>query len=161
MVQPVNSESPNAKQQLIARIEYLTVRRTLLSLCRDVQYGMDRRDERRFLSAFHEDGVFDCGPGIGEYTGHDALRTFLTTHVWIDMPITRHYVKNATFTIAGDKATGFSDQDILLGTSTGLTILFSSPQYDDYELRDGVWRIARRKVWPAHTARLVSEASMT
>ncbi|MCU1463644.1 MAG: hypothetical protein JWO37_3719 [Acidimicrobiales bacterium] len=156
----MTSVSSDAQARLRARIYDLSARRHLLSLCRDVQYGMDRRDEARFLSAFHEDGVFDCGPGIGEYAGHDALRTFLTTHIWVDMPITRHYVKNATFVISGDRATGITDQDILLGTSTGLAILFSSPQYDDYERRDGVWRIARRKVWPAHTARLGSEATI-
>ena len=56
--------------------------------------------------------------------------------------------------VPDDRAVGVCDQDILLQSVNSTIWLVSSPQHDVYERRGGVWRIAYRRVWPAHSAQL-------
>jgi uncharacterized protein (TIGR02246 family) len=141
-------------ESLAARLDRVTSYRAIRALCRDVAYGMDKRDAQRFLDAFHPDGVFDCGPAYGKFVGHDQMTQNLVNHSWSDMTFTHHYVVNNIVTFDGDHATGVCDQDILLRSVNSAIVLVSSPQLDRYERRDGIWRIAYRQVWPAHSAQL-------
>jgi hypothetical protein len=141
---------------LAAQLDRVASYRAIRALCRDVAYGMDKRDSQRFVDAFHPDGVFDCGPAYGKFVGHEQMAQNLVNHTWSDMTFTRHYIVNNIVTFDGDRdrATGVCDQDILLQSVNSSIVLVSSPQYDSYERRGGVWRIAYRQVWPAHSAHL-------
>jgi ketosteroid isomerase-like protein len=139
---------------LAGRLDRVASYQAIRSLCRDAAHGMDKHDPQRFLDAFHPDGVFDCGPAYGKFVGHEQMAQNLVNHTWSDMTFTLHYSVNNVVSLDGDHGSGVSDQDIVIQSVNSTIWLVSSPQHDTYERRDGVWRIAYRQVWPAHSAQL-------
>jgi uncharacterized protein (TIGR02246 family) len=151
---PHSAQQLTELKSLAGRLDRVASYRAIRAVCRDAASGQDKHDTERFLGAFHPDGVFDCGPAYGRFVGHEQMAANLVNHTWSDMIFTRHYVVNNVVTFDGDRAVGVCDQDILLQSVNSTIWLVSSPQHDVYERRDGVWRIAYRRVWPAHSALL-------
>jgi gamma-hexachlorocyclohexane dehydrochlorinase len=119
----------------------------------DYAIGLDDRDADRWLAAFHDDAVFDVDFPPAILTGHAAILGW-AQEVWRFQAITHLTGNHRIDQIEGDHAKGIGCGHGLFKLPDGQTILASARLLDRYERREGVWRIARRKVGVTSSFRL-------
>lgn len=141
---------------LLARIDQLESRFAILDLTSDYCLGFDKRNWDRFLGIWWEDAVWEVGPPFGNFDGHAGITRAVHDLLWPAWTQSTHFNTNLRVTFAGiDRASGVSDVDCIGTTSDGQAQTVAATYTDDFERRDGVWKIARRQVKMHHFSPLV------
>jgi uncharacterized protein (TIGR02246 family) len=134
-------------EKLERRIDELESRSALRDLVSDYCHGFDKRDFERFLAIWWNDCVWDIGPPFGTFRGHDGIHQAVKDVLWPFWRETHHLTTNLTVTFRDpDHASGLCDVDCMGADMEDNLLVVGATYRDDYERRDGVWRIARRKV---------------
>lgn len=113
--------------------------------------GMDLRDKKRFLTAFHADGTWLIGSAVGtgelNAAGHQAISQSLD-RLWSLERLVMHATTNHEIVIESDTdATGQSHAVVMGVTHEGRFFIDAVVYPEDrFECRDGVWRLAHRRV---------------
>jgi ketosteroid isomerase-like protein len=96
------------------------------------------------IATYCPDGVFE-GPGLGTFTGHDALREAYAG--WKPRRPQRHLVVNTLVTDWSDsEAKAVSDVILLVQGESGWATQFVARYHDTLHHGDGGWRFHRRTV---------------
>ncbi len=144
------SESQALKDQvaeLLQRIDELESRAAMRDLVSDYSIGFDSHDWGRFIGIWHEDAVWEIGPPFGSFTGHDGIQDAVDNILYPVWRETHHLTTNLRITFNGpDKATGICDVDCMGANKEDVVQMVGATYNDDFERRDGVWKIAKRRV---------------
>jgi len=156
--------SEQIQEQLRAmaqRIDELESRAALRDVVTDYCQGFDQHNWEQFISAWHEDAVWEIGPPFGTFEGHEGVRTAVMEVLYPAWRETHHLTSNLRLTFADpDHAHGVCDVDCMGATTDDVVQMISATYTDDFERRNGVWKIARRKV-KIHYFNPIPDAQMT
>lgn len=131
---------------LARRVAALEDRAAIAALVSNYCHGVDKRDERRFLSIWHADAAWRIGEPFGDFKGIDEIRHALVDLIWPALPETHHFTTNLVVELDDDRATGLSDVDCTGTDVEGRAIIISATYSDVYERREGRWALADRRV---------------
>lgn len=138
-------------QNIEERLDRVESRFALHDLVSDYCHGFDKRDWKRFLAIWWPDAVWEIGPPFGNFSGHDGIEDVTKNILWDAWLASSHFTTNLVVTFAGtDRAMGICDVDCIGTTSDGKAQTVSATYSDEFERRDGVWKIIRRKVKMHH-----------
>lgn len=140
----------NLQAQLDAalrRIDELESRAALRDLVTDYCLGFDTHDWERFISIWHADAVWDIGAPFGAFTGHEGVHKAVHEVLYPVWRETHHLTSNLRIVFESpDRARGVCNVDCMGATKDDVVQMISATYTDDFERRDGVWKIARRAV---------------
>ena len=132
---------------LVRRIDELESRAALRDLVTDYCLGFDNRDWDRFIAIWHRDAVWEIGPPFGTFNGHDGIREAVIEILYPLWRETHHLATNLSLTFDDpDHARGVCNVDCMGATVDDVVQMISATYSDDFERRDGVWKIAKRHV---------------
>ncbi|MGK2925079.1 MAG: nuclear transport factor 2 family protein [Lysobacterales bacterium] len=132
---------------LIRRIDELESRIALRDLVTDYCLGFDRKDWDRFISIWHEDAVWNIGPPFGAFNGHEGIRKAVFEVLYPAWRETHHLTSNLRLTFKdADHAHGICNVDCMGASPDGTVQMISATYADEFERREGTWKIARRDV---------------
>lgn len=138
------------------RLEALETRMALVDLTSDYCHGFDKRDLDRFMAIWWEDAVWEIGPPFGNFEGHAGITHAVVDILWPAWAMSTHYTTNQRFAAEGPGAmTGVCDVYCIGNTSDGQAQTVAATYFDSFTRRDGVWKIARRRVTMQHFSPLV------
>ena len=138
------------------RIDALETRMALIDLTSDYCHGFDKRDIDRFMAIWWEDAVWEIGPPFGNFEGHAGVRHAVLDILWPAWAMSTHYTTNLRLTSASAKAIeGVSDVYCIGNTTDGQAQTVAASYFDSFTRRDGIWKIARRRVVMQHFSPLV------
>lgn len=133
--------------ELVRRIDELESRAVLRDLVTDYCRGFDTKDWDRFVSIWHEDAVWEIGPPFGTFEGHAGIREAVFDVLYPVWRETHHLTSNLKLEFDGpDRAQGVCDVDCMGATKDNIVQMISATYRDNFERRNGVWKIARRNV---------------
>jgi 3-phenylpropionate/cinnamic acid dioxygenase small subunit len=134
-------------EELLRRVDELESRAALRDLVTDYCRGFDTQDWDRFIAIWHEDAVWEIGPPFGTFEGHDGIREAVFDILYPVWRETHHLTSNLKLEFdEPDRARGVCDVDCMGATRDDIVQMISATYIDDFERRDNVWRIAKRKV---------------
>ncbi|MEX2236129.1 MAG: nuclear transport factor 2 family protein [Dehalococcoidia bacterium] len=128
------------------RVQELEWREAIRRLIADYCHGVDKHDVDRFMNIWQEDAAWEIGGPFGDYYGKAEVRHCLVDLIWPALPETHHWTTNLVLEFDGSSAKGMCDVDCTATDSEGRPLLIAASYFDDYERRDGDWKIAKRKV---------------
>jgi gamma-hexachlorocyclohexane dehydrochlorinase len=132
---------------LLRRVDELESRIALRDLVTDYCLGFDTRDWERFIGIWHPDAVWEIGPPFGTFTGHAGIREAVFEVLYPVWRETHHLTSNLRVSFQdADHAKGVCNVDCMGATIDDVVQMISATYSDDFERRDGIWKIARRKV---------------
>lgn len=132
---------------LASRIDELESRTALRDLVTDYCLGFDNRDWERFISIWHEDAVWEIGAPFGTFNGHEGIRQAVYEVLYPVWRETHHLTSNLRVEFSdADHAKGVCNVDCMGATRDDVVQMISATYTDDFERRDGVWKIAKRNV---------------
>lgn len=138
------------------RIDWLETRMALLDLTSDYCLGFDKRDFDRFMGIWWDDAVWEIGPPFGDFEGHAGISRALLDILWPAWAMSTHYSTNLRVVRdSDDAASGMCDVYCIGNTSDGQAQSVAASYFDSFTRRDGVWKIARRRVTMQHFSPLV------
>jgi len=150
MSDPQMSDNTNIQHRLdalLSRIDELESRSALRDLVTDYCLGFDNRDWDRFIAIWHPDAVWEIGPPFGTFTGHEGIRKAVFEILYPVWRETHHLASNLKLTFDdADHARGVCNVDCMGATLDDVVQMISATYSDDFERRDGVWKIAKRHV---------------
>lgn len=131
------------KFDLESEMRDLCARRDInAAVCRYMR-GVDRLDRALNLSAFHDDAFVDCGMMNGPAAEFvDFAQGFLS-----DMIASQHFIGQVDISVNGDKASGevyFNAWHRIEEDGQEKDLIVGGRYIDEYECRDGDWRILKR-----------------
>lgn len=133
------------------RIDQLESRFAMLDLVSDYCIGFDKRDWDRFIAIWWDDCFWEIGPPFGDFRGHTGIRQAVKEILWPAWLQSTHFTTNLRVIFDGnDTADGICDVDCIGTTSDNQAQTVAATYEDRFERRDGVWKIARRKVTMHH-----------
>jgi gamma-hexachlorocyclohexane dehydrochlorinase len=132
---------------LLARVDELESRAALRDLVSDYCLGFDNRDWPRFVSIWHADAVWDIGPPFGVFEGHAGIRTAVYDVLYPFWRETHHLSTNLRVEFEdANHAHGVCNVDCMGASVEGVVQMVGATYSDDFERRDGAWKIRHRKV---------------
>jgi len=142
---------PNDTQALIAdlvgRVDELESRAALRDLVTDYCLGFDNHDWDRFISIWHPDAIWEIGAPFGTFNNHEGIRKAVFDILYPVWRETHHLTSNLRLTFSdADHANGVCNVDCMGATKDDIVQMISATYSDDFERRDGVWKIAKRHV---------------
>lgn len=138
------------------RLTQLETRLALIDLTSDYCHGFDKRDLSRFMAIWWEDAVWEIGPPFGNFEAHEGITHAVVDILWPAWAMSTHYTTNLRLTTIGaDAIEGMCDVYCIGNTSDGQAQTVAATYWDSFTRRDGVWKIARRKVTMQHFSPLV------
>ncbi len=133
------------------RLDWLETRLALQDLVSDYCLGFDKRDMERFLAIWWPDAVWEIGPPFGDFVGHEGVVHAVENILWPAWKDSTHYTTNLRVTLVNDDVmTGICDVYCIGNSIEGQAQTVAATYTDRFERRDGVWKIARRKVTMQH-----------
>lgn len=133
--------------QMERQIDELMSRNAMRDLVTDYCQGFDNHDWERFISIWHPDAVWEIGPPFGTFEGHEGIHEAVHDILYPAWRETHHLCSNLRVEfIDADRAHGVCDVDCMGATADDVVQMISATYTDDFERRDGVWKITRRKV---------------
>jgi len=135
-------------ENVVRRLDEQESRTAIAELVFNYCHGFDKRDFERFLAIWWEDCVWHIGPPFGSFAGHEGIRQAVHDVLWPAWTQSQHITSNLVIHFRDpDHAESVCDVDCtgLLAGSSEATFVGAS-YADALERRDGVWRIAERKV---------------
>ena len=146
---------------LTRRIDELESRAALRDLVTDYCLGFDNHDWDRFISVWHLDAVWEIGPPFGTFNNHEGIREAVYDILYPVWRETHHLTSNLRLTFSDpNHARGISNVDCMGATKDDGVQMVNATYTDDFERRDGVWKIAKRHV-VIHYFNPVPGAAMT
>ena len=134
-------------EDLARRVDELESRAVLRDLVTDYCRGFDSHDWEKFIAIWHEDAVWEIGPPFGTFEGHAGIREAVMDVLYPLWHETHHLTSNLKLEFDGpDRARGVCDVDCMGATKDDIVQMISATYSDDFERRNGVWKIARRNV---------------
>lgn len=133
---------------LLQRVDELESRAAIRDLVTDYCQGFDNVDWDRFINIWHEDAVWEIGPPFGTFHGHDGIHDVVHNILYPFWRETHHITTNLKLAFSdADHASGECNVDCMGASNEGDIVQMINATYlDDFERRDGVWKIAKRKV---------------
>ena len=132
---------------LLQRVDELESRAALRDLVTDYCLGFDTHDWERFIGIWHPDAVWEIGPPFGTFRGHAGIRQAVEEILYGVWRETHHLTSNLRLTFRDrDHAHGICNVDCMGATKDGVVQMISATYTDDFERRNGIWKIARRAV---------------
>ena len=132
---------------LVRRIDELESRAALRDLVTDYCLGFDNRDWDRFIAIWHPDAVWEIGPPFGTFNGHDGIHEAVFDILYPLWRETHHLASNLSLTFDDpDHARGVCNVDCMGATLDDVVQMIGATYSDDFERRNGVWKIAKRHV---------------
>lgn len=132
---------------LILRVDELESRSALRDLVTDYCQGFDNHNWEQFISIWHEDAIWEIGPPFGTFNGHEGIRQAVVEILYPAWRETHHLCSNLRLEFEDpDHARGVCDVDCMGATADDIVQMISATYTDDFERRDGVWKIAKRHV---------------
>jgi len=142
-----NEELRARVEALQRRVDELESRAAIRDLVSDYCLGFDRRDWQRFISIWHTDAVWEIGPPFGSFHGHDGIHKAVHEVLYPVWRETHHLTTNLRLQFADpDHVHGICNVDCMGATMDGAVQMIGATYTDEFERRDGAWRIARRAV---------------
>ena len=130
-----------------ARIDELESRHALRDLVSEYCHGFDKHDFARFQAIWWEDCIWDIGPPFGTFEGHAGIAEAVQEVLWPFWRETHHITTNLKLDFgAADHATGVCDVDCIGADMEDTLLIVGASYFDDFERREDVWRIKRRRV---------------
>lgn len=146
---------------LTRRIDELESRAALRDLVTDYCLGFDNHDWDRFISVWHPDAVWEIGSPFGTFNDHEGIREAVYDILYPVWRETHHLTSNLRLTFNDpDHAQGISNVDCMGATKDDVVQMVNATYTDNFERRDGVWKIAKRHV-VIHYFNPVPGAAMT
>ena len=143
----MSSDSHSAIEKLISRVDELESRASLRDLVTDYCQGFDNHNWDQFISIWHEDAVWEIGPPFGTFYGHDGIRQAVFDILYPAWRETHHLTSNLRLKFDGpDRAHGVCNVDCMGATKDDVVQMINATYTDDFERREGVWKIAKRHV---------------
>jgi gamma-hexachlorocyclohexane dehydrochlorinase len=134
-------------EALERRLDELESRAALRDLVTDYCRGFDTHNWEQFISIWHEDAVWEIGPPFGTFEGHEGIRSAVVDVLYPAWRETHHLTSNLKVSFNGpDHALGICDVDCMGATADDIVQMISATYTDNFERRDGVWKIAKRHV---------------
>jgi gamma-hexachlorocyclohexane dehydrochlorinase len=134
-------------EALLGRVDELESRAALRDLVSDYCLGFDTHDWERFIGIWHPDAVWEIGPPFGTFFGHAGIRRAVEEVLYPVWRETHHLTSNLRLTFKDrDHAHGMCNVDCMGATKGAVVQMISATYTDDFERRNGVWKIARRAV---------------
>ncbi len=134
-------------EALLQRVDELESRAALRDLVTDYCQGFDNHNWDQFISIWHEDAVWEIGPPFGTFNGHEGIRKAVFDILYPAWRETHHLASNLRLEFDGpDRAHGVCNVDCMGATADDAVQMISATYSDDFERRDGVWKIAKRHV---------------
>jgi len=131
----------------LRRINELESRVTLRDLVTDYCLCFDTHDWEGFISIWHVDAVWDIGPPFGSFVGHEGIHKAVHEVLYPAWRETHHLTSNLRVTFSDpDRARGVCNVDCMGATKDNVVQMISATYTDDFERRNGTWKIARRAV---------------
>ncbi len=132
---------------LTQRLDELESRAALRDLVSNYCYGFDGHDWDLFISIWHPDAVWDIGPPFGSFEGHEGIREAVYDVLYPAWRESHHLTTNFKIEFSdADHASGVSKVDCMGANPDDVVQMVGATYTDDFERRDGVWKIARRGV---------------
>ena len=132
---------------LLGRIDELESRAALRDLVSDYCIGFDNHDWERFISIWHADAVWEIGPPFGTFNGHEGIGKAVNDVLYPAWRETHHLTSYLRLTFDdADHAHGSCNVDCMGATADDVVQMISATYTDDFERREGVWKIAKRNV---------------
>lgn len=123
--------SVEAKLQKLIDIEDI---KTLMSkYC----HGIDKKDEKTFMSIWAADGVYELPRG--QTSGIEGILQ-LVHKVWREVPKCHHHITNPLIEVSGDRATARTDVIYYRQTADGELQLLSGMYAFEYTRISGEWK---------------------
>ena len=133
------------------RIDLLETRLALQDLTSDYCLGFDKHDMARFMAIWWDDAVWEIGPPFGDFVGHEGVIHAVVDILWPAWANTTHYTTNLRISPeSADAIDGTCDVYCIGNSSEGQAMTVAATYDDRFERRDGIWKIARRKVTMHH-----------
>lgn len=142
---PVQQQAVGPDQTMLDRIDVLESRYELRRLASEYCHGVDKHDEPRFMSIWWPDAEWLIGDPWGDFRGEKEVREAINL-IWGGLPETHHWTTNLVTDVDGDRAVGQSDVWCTATDAADRPLLISATYDDEFERRDGVWKIAVRRV---------------
>ena len=140
-------DTDSAIEQLINRVDQLESRASLRDLVTDYCQGFDNHNWDQFISIWHADAVWEIGPPFGTFYGHEGIRQAVNDVLYPAWRETHHLTSNLKLEFDGpDRAHGVCNVDCMGATADDLVQMISATYSDDFERREGIWKIAKRNV---------------
>lgn len=134
-------------ESLLRRVDELESRAALRDLVTDYCLGFDTHDWDRFIGIWHADAVWEIGPPFGTFHGHAGIKKAVDEVLYPVWRETHHLTSNLRLTFKDrDHAHGVCNVDCMGATKDDVVQMISATYTDDFERRNGVWKIARRAV---------------
>lgn len=134
-------------QALLQRVDELESRAALRDLVTDYCLGFDTHNWDQFIAIWHQDAVWEIGPPFGTFAGHDGIREAVQDVLYPVWRETHHLASNLRVEFDDlDHARGVCNVDCMGATKDEIVQMISATYADDFERRDGVWKIAKRTV---------------
>jgi 3-phenylpropionate/cinnamic acid dioxygenase small subunit len=132
---------------LVSRIDELESRAALRDLVTDYCLGFDNHDWDRFIGIWHPDAIWEIGAPFGTFNGHEGIRQAVFDVLYPVWRETHHLTSNLRLDFSDpDHAHGVCNVDCMGATADDIVQMISATYTDDFERRDGVWKIAKRHV---------------
>ena len=142
-----NNELQQKIDGLLSRIDELESRAALRDLVTDYCLGFDNHDWDRFISIWHSDAIWEIGAPFGTFNGHEGIREAVVDVLYPVWRETHHLTSNLRLEFSDpDHAHGVCNVDCMGATADDIVQMISAAYTDDFERRDGVWKIAKRHV---------------
>ena len=131
----------------LRRIDELESRSAIRDLVSDYCIGFDTHDWGRFISAWHADAVWEIGPLFGTFNGHEGIKKAVNDVLYAVWRETHHLTTNLRLTFKdADHVHGVCNVDCMGATKDNVVQMINATYTDDFERRNGAWKIARRNV---------------
>jgi gamma-hexachlorocyclohexane dehydrochlorinase len=134
-------------EKLMARVEELESRSEIKDLVIDYCVGFDSKNWDRFMAIWHKDAVWEIGPPFGTFSGHEGISKALHEVLEPAWRETHHISSNIQIEfLDANNARGSSDVDCMGANKNDVVQMVNATYQDEYQRRNGVWKIARRVV---------------
>jgi gamma-hexachlorocyclohexane dehydrochlorinase len=132
---------------LAKRVDELESRAAIRDLVSDYCLAFDTHDWDRFISIWHPDAVWEIGPPFGTFSNHEGIHRAVHEMLYPAWRETHHLTSNLRLDFQGaDRARGVCNVDCMGATKDDVVQMISATYTDDFERRDGAWKIAKRAV---------------
>ncbi len=133
---------------LAKRLDILESRIAIRDIVSNYCLGFDNHDWARFIGVWHEDAIWEIGPPFGTFTGHTEIQSAVDDIFYPFWRETHHLTTNLVIEFTGDdSATGICNVDCMgAAIEEGVVQMVGATYRDDFERRDGQWKIAKRNV---------------
>lgn len=130
----------------MSNLDHVVSKFALADLVSDYCLGVDKRDLGRFCAIWWDDAVWDI-QYVQTFEGSEEIQQAVEGLIWPMWRDTTHYCTNHRVSFDNaDRAHGICDVYCIGNLADGQAAHVVASYHDDYERRDGVWKIRRRYV---------------